>query len=319
MQFPVSKPLVVIVGPTGVGKTKTAIEITKKMEGEIISADSRLFYRGMDIGTAKPSKEERAFVIHHLIDVSDPDDIWSLGLFIKNAHACINTVLKKKHIPILVGGTGQYIRALIEEWSVPKQEPDFQLRNILEKWSHEIGANELRKKLAVIDPLAANEIDPQNVRRTIRALEVIFKSGIRFSDQRKKGLLRYDVKIIGLNLPRFELYQRIDNRIDAMLKNGLVEEVKTLLSKGFSPDLPSMSAIGYREVIKYLEGAISFNEVSVIMKKRTRQYVRRQANWFKQNDPAIHWFYLQADTVDKIVDFIRSNDGWTRNISDIRQ
>jgi len=308
----VTKPLVVIVGPTGVGKSKTSIEIAKKIEGEIISADSRLFYRGMDIGTAKPSQEERAQVTHYLIDVSDPDEIWSLGLFIKNAHTCINKILGKKHIPIVVGGTGQYIRALIENWSVPRQEPDFQLRDILEKWSEEISVHGLWKKLEIIDPFAANEIDPRNVRRTIRALEVIYKSGIRFSDQRKKGLIHYDVKIIGLNLPRPELYERIDNRIDEMLRKGLIGEVELLISKGYSPDLSSMSAIGYKEINRYLMGKISLDEVCALMKKRTRQYVRQQANWFNKNDPDIHWFNVLTDSVDRIVDFIRSEDGWIR-------
>ena len=314
MQYPVPKPLIVVVGPTAVGKTKIAIEIAKVFEGEIISADSRLFYRGMDIGTAKPSIEERNRVPHYLIDVANPDETWSLSLFQKNSRSCINNISEKKHLPILVGGTGQYIRAVIEDWCVPKQEPDFQLRNILEKWAVEIGVHDLHSKLAVIDPSAADEIDPRNVRRTIRALEVIFKSGVRFSYQRKKGVLRYDVKIIGLNLPRLELYQRIDNRIDKMLKKGLIEEVRLLLSKGYSPELPSMSAIGYREITLYLSGQISLDEAVMLMKRRTRQYVRRQANWFKRDDPTIHWFDLDNNSINEIIEFTLSKKGWMRSI-----
>jgi tRNA dimethylallyltransferase len=250
-------PLVVLVGPTAVGKTQTAIQLAERLNGEIISADSRLFYRGMDIGTAKPSPDDRARIPHHLIDIADPDQILSLAVFQKLAREVIDEIQSNGKLPFLVGGTGQYIRAVIKGWNPPHVEPDSTLRVILEKLSVEKGKYWLHAKLFTIDPVAAEKIDPRNVRRTIRAMEVIFSTGRLFSEQ--KGLVDSlnTLVEIGLRLPRKDLYQRVDARIEAMFKQGLMDEVRRLLSKGYSSELPTMSAIGYRECVEVLEGKMS--------------------------------------------------------------
>lgn len=298
--------LIAIVGPTAVGKTELSIMLAEKFSGEIISADSRLFYRGMDIGTAKAGLLERQRVRHHLIDVADPDEIWSLALFQRAAQAVIEDICSRGKLPFLVGGSGQYIRALLEEWRIPSQKPDTRLRVILEGWASEIGSDGLHARLAVLDPAAARAIDPRNLRRTIRALEVIFRTGRRFSAQRLQVDSPYRQLIIGLNRPRQELYQRIDQRIDAMLANGLVDEIKGLLQMGYNPEASALSAIGYNEIAAYLNGKLSLEEALVLMKRYTRQFVRRQANWFKESDPSIHWFQMGPGVIDQIETLIQN-------------
>jgi tRNA dimethylallyltransferase len=305
-----SNPLVVIIGPTAVGKTNVAIELAKRFDGEIISADSRLFYRGMDIGTAKPSVHERQGVLHHLIDIADVDEIWSLAAFQKAAIDKIEEVRQRQKLPFLVGGTGQYIQAVVEGWQIPAQQADHRFRAILEAWANEIGTLALFDKLKLIDPEAAAHIEYQNVRRTIRALEVIFLTGKKFSDQRNKLGSSYSVLEIGLIRPRSELYERIDRRIEEMIGNGLVDEVQGLLKKGFSPDLPSFSAIGYREIIANLQGEIPLSEAVVKIKRKTREFVRRQANWFKENDPQIHWLMMSDFVVDQAAALILEDTDW---------
>ena len=293
-QHPSKIPVTVIVGPTAVGKTAFAIELAKIANAEIVSADSRYFYRGMDIGTAKPTPEERQSIPHHLIDVADPDETWSLALFQQKAYDAIASIHERGKNVIVVGGTGQYIRALLQGWSPPTMEADLVMRAVLEDWANEIGPMEIHKKLAILDPIAAEKIDYRNVRRTIRALEVIFGSGQRFSEQRKVTESPYSFLILGLNRSRSSLYQRIDQRIDQMIRQGFIEEVAGLLEKGYSPTLPSMSAIGYREISAYLNHEITLDEAIRLIKQRTRNFVRRQANWFKTNDPQIHWFNLEG-------------------------
>ncbi len=301
-----NKPvLLVIVGPTAVGKTSASIELAERLDGEIVSADSRLFYRGMDIGTAKPTSEEMAGIPHHLIDVADPDEIWSLAVYQREAYREIDSILKRGKLPILVGGTGQYIRAIIEGWQVPPSAPDTQLRDSLNQWADEIGAKALHERLSVLDPKAAEIIDYRNLRRTVRALEVILKTGERFSDMRRKQECRYRPIIIGLTRPRDALYQRVDQRIDSMLAQGLVEEVQGLLDQGYSPELPTMSAIGYGEIIQFLQGKMNLIEAVELIKRNTRIFVRRQANWFKPDDPRITWFDMGNEVVDKMESFIR--------------
>jgi len=299
-----NKPLIVIVGPTAVGKTEIAIQLAEILEGEIVSADSRLFYRGMDIGTAKPTITERERVPHYLIDIIDPDQPWSLGDYKKAAHQAINAIHAKKKTPFLVGGTGQYVKAIIEEWSIPPIEPDYRMRKILEDWSEEIGAVGLHQKLALLDPESAQMIDYRNLRRTIRAIEVILKTGRKFSSQRKRVVSPYSPIIIGLNRPRPELYQRIDLRIDDMIKGRMIDEVERLLKQGYTADLPSFSAIGYREIAAVIQGQSTLDEAITLMRRYTRQYVRRQANCFKKTDPSIRWFDIGDNTVTEIKDYI---------------
>ncbi len=282
-------PVIFIVGPTASGKTDAAIRLAKRIDGEIVSADSRYLYRGMDIGTAKPDMEERQGVPHWLIDVADPDETWSLSLFQKAADEAIRDIHARRKQPILVGGTGQYFRAILEGWTVPESEPDYRLRTVLETWGNAIGAEELHRKLTRIDPEAAAKIDWQNMRRTVRALEVIFTTGQKFSAQRTTKEPLYDAVIFGMQRDRTELYRRIDLRVDLMIRNGLIEETAGLLAKGYAETLPSMSAIGYKEICDHLRGMTTLEEAAQLIKFRTHNYVRRQANWFKANDPAINW------------------------------
>jgi tRNA dimethylallyltransferase len=306
MQYPDgSNPLILIVGPTGVGKSEIALQLAECLEGEIVSADSRLFYRGMDIGTAKPSLEELKRIPHHLIDVTNPDETWSLALFQEKAREAISGIHARHHLPFLVGGTGQFIRAVTDGWQPPIQPPDFKLRIALERWAEEIGPVGLYQRMASLDPQAAAKIDPNNLRRTIRALEVIFTTGEKFSAQRTILASPYRLFQVGLSRPRPELYTRIDERIDKMLACGFLNEVRHLVSLGYSPDLPSLSAIGYRELIDYLFGRATLAEAVVLIKRRTHRYVRRQANWFKPGDPDIHWFEVRPTVENEIEILIR--------------
>jgi tRNA dimethylallyltransferase len=299
------KPLAVLLGPTAVGKTEIAIQLAERLQGEIVSADSRLFYRGMDIGTAKPSPTEMARVPHHLIDIVEPDQGLSLAVFQQLAYRAIAGIHQRGNLPILVGGTGQYVRAVVEGWQPPAISPDARLREALEAWARQIGPQGLHERLANLDPAAAERIDYRNLRRTVRALEVIFSTGRRFSEQRNRLPSPYQVLLLGLSRPRQALYQRIDARIRAMLVGGLIEEVRDLLEKGYAPDTPALSAIGYQEICAYLQGRFSLEEAERQMQRNTRIYVRRQANWFKTSDPQIHWFDVNEDTIAKMENLIR--------------
>jgi len=298
--------LILIVGPTAVGKTEIAIQVAEQINGEIVSADSRLFYRGMDIGTAKPTHEEKARVPHHLINIANPDEILSLAVFHQKAREVIADIHARGKLPFLVGGTGQYVRAVTEGWKPPEVKPNERLRVELEKEKDEKGKDFLYERLKSLDPDAAEKIDARNVRRTIRALEVILTTGKKFSEQRGQSESPYDLITIGLTRPRPELYARIDVRIESMFENGLLDEVEGLLAKGYSSDLPTMSAIGYRECVSVIEGQLSIEQAKVKMRRATRIFVRRQSNWFKESDPNIHWLYAgEKNVVDKIIAIIR--------------
>ena len=298
-------PLILIVGPTAVGKTEIAIQLAERLNGEIVSADSRLFYRGMDIGTAKPTREEQIHVPHHLVDIANPDEILSLAVFQQKAQQVIADIHTRRKIPFLVGGTGQYIRAVTEGWTPPEVVPNESLRDELGKMKEERGAEWLHDKLKGLDLVAAEKIDARNYRRTIRALEVILTTGKRFSDQRGQIESEYHLNTIGLTRPRAELYARVDQRIEAMFANGLLEEVRGLLQRGYSPSLPTMSAIGYRECIRVINGELNEEQAKVEIRRATRVFVRRQANWFKESDPNIEWFQVTDEVVTEIESFIR--------------
>ena len=302
--------VVIMVGPTAVGKTALAIQIAQAINAEIISADSRLLYRGMDIGTAKPTPDERSLVPHHFIDVTDIDKPWSLAQYLEEVKEVVNDIHAKGKLPMLVGGTGQYIRAFIEGWKIPAIPPDVGLREKIERWGKDIGTQNLYMKLKIIDPVAAQHIEPNNLRRIVRAFEVIFSTGILFSEEKRSEPIDFIYKIIGLTREREELYKRIDLRIEKMFKNGLVEEVQKILSGGFSQDAPALSAIGYKQVIQLINDEIDEQEAKRIMRRKTRQYVRTQANWFKPDDPRIRWFEINVGTADEIVDYVLSDEGW---------
>lgn len=299
-------PLIVIVGPTAVGKTEISIHLAGRLGGEIVSADSRLFYRGMDIGTAKPTPAERARIPHHLIDVADPDETCSLAVFQHLAADALADIQTRHKLPFLVGGTGQYIHAVTHGWVPPATKPDDRMRDILEELAKVQGNDWLHKRLALLDPAAARLIDPRNLRRTVRALEVILSSGHRFSDQRRQSESPYRLMTIGLIRPRPELYARVDDRIEAMFAAGLLDEVRSLLARGYSPDLPTMSAIGYRECAAVLRDEMSLEEAKVRMRRLTRDFVRRQANWFKVEDQEIQWFEAEEANTDQLERLIRA-------------
>ena len=301
-------PLILLVGPTAVGKTAIAIQLAHLLHGEIISADSRLFYRGMDIGTAKPTPLEQQLIPHHLIDIVNPDQTLSLAVFQQLARQAVAQVEERGKLPLLVGGTGQYVRAVTQRWKLPEVTPDARLRAELEKLKEQRGGTWLHERLQALDPPAAADIDPRNIRRTIRALEVILSSGRRFSEQRTHGESPYRLITVGLLRPRPELYGRIDARIEAMFAAGLVDEVRRLLGLGYGPDLPSMSAIGYRECVRIVRGEMTVEQAKAEMRRATRIYVRRQANWFKESDPLIRWFNAGDPEVDEaIAIFVRES------------
>jgi tRNA dimethylallyltransferase len=304
-------PLLVIVGPTAVGKTEFSIKLAEILDAEIISSDSRLLYKGMDIGTAKPTTEQRRRVNHHLIDLISPDNPWSLTLYTKEVSRVIDAIHYRKKLPILVGGTGQYVRAILEAWQPPALAPDLRLRSVLERIGNSIGRVKLYEILKMTDPAAAGKIEPNNLRRTIRALEVMLVTGQRFSELRRRTTCPYPYLVIGLIRPRKDLYARIDNRIDEMIEMGFIDEVRMLLHQGYSKELPAFSAIGYTQIADYLQGKSTLGNAVQQIKSLSRKFVRRQANWFKPNDPMIHWFQADdANLVDEVVSLLHDRNVW---------
>ncbi|MFN2123460.1 MAG: tRNA (adenosine(37)-N6)-dimethylallyltransferase MiaA [Candidatus Promineifilaceae bacterium] len=281
--------LLVIVGPTAVGKTDHSLSLAMDFDGEIVSADSRLFYEGMDIGTAKPSIAERTAVPHYLIDICKPDQTLTLGEYQRLAYRTIEEILDRGRLPILVGGTGQYVMAVVEGWGIPEIAPYPELRRQLER----LGPKELARWLNELDPLAAQRIDPRNMRRVVRALEVCLISGRPITDLQEKTPPPYNIHIIGLYRDRESLYQRIDRRVDAMIGGGLVEEVEALRDQGYRAYLPSMSGLGYRQILTYLRGEMSLSEAVDRIKFETHRFARQQDTWFRKDDPRITWFDLQ--------------------------
>ena len=280
-----------VVGPTAAGKSRLAVELAGALGGEIISADSRQVYRYMDIGTAKVSNRERGEVPHHLIDVVDPDEPFSLAQFRDLAQAAIRNVHTRGRVPIVVGGSGLYVRSLTDGLEVPAVPPDAEFRQQMFARAQAEGGDALHRELAAIDPAAAAGIDPRNVRRTIRALEVWRHTGERPSDvQRKAVPPPYRVIKIGLTLDRSRLYATIDQRVDRMVEAGLVEEVEALHNRGYGWELTSMSGIGYRQIGGFLRGACSLNEAVVQTKFATHRFARQQSAWFRSNDAGIRWF-----------------------------
>ena len=296
--IPISAPfsqLLVIVGPTAVGKTALSLQLAQDFGGEIISADSRQVYQGLDIGTAKATPEQQAFVPHHLLDIVNPDEILTLAEFQVRAYAAIGAIHQRQRLPVLVGGTGQWIQAVVEGWGVPRVPPDRDLRRVLETEAQTIGPEAFHARLAAVDPQAAQKLDPRNVRRVIRALEVYHKTGLPISQHQNKIAPPYRILQIGLTMPREKLYQRIDQRVDQMMEMGLLDEVKRLVEAGYSWDLPAMSGLGYRQMGQFLRGEVSLEEAVALIKKETRRFVRQQYNWFRLDDPRINWFEGEAD------------------------
>ncbi len=281
--------LVVIVGPTAVGKTSLSLRLADAVDAEIVSADSRQVYRGMDIGTAKASTEERQRVPHHLLDVVDPDETLGLAQFQMLAFGAIDDIVGRGKIPFLVGGTGQYVMAVVEGWKVPKVPPDRALRRELYRQADEDGPKALHDRLQSLDPEAARGIDARNVRRVVRALEVCLTTGQPISEQQRREAPPYRILILGLTMPRDLLYQRIDERVQHMMAAGLEREVRGLVQSGYGFDLPSMSGVGYGQFVPYLEGLATLEDVVRQIERDTRRFLRHQANWFRPGDSRIHW------------------------------
>jgi tRNA dimethylallyltransferase len=281
--------LVAVVGATATGKTALAIRLARELDGEIVNADSRQVYCGMDIGTAKPTAEERAAARHWLIDCVEPDEPFSLADYLDRAHAAIGDISSRGKLPIVAGGTGQYVWALLEGWRVPRVPPDHDLRASLEDIAATDGTGALAAVLAREDPVSASRIDPRNVRRVIRAIEVTRASGRAFSEwQEKDGPPAAEVRTIALTLNRDDLYRRIDDRVDAMLAAGLVDEVRTLRER-YGCGAPPMSGIGYRQVCDALEGRCSLEDAAARIKTETHRLARMQHAWFRRDDPLIVW------------------------------
>jgi tRNA dimethylallyltransferase len=278
---------IILLGPTAAGKTQLAIELAKELDGEIISADSMQVYRGMDIGTAKPTLEERQGIPHHLIDIRNPDEEWTVSDFVEKTKELRNQRTKKL---IVVGGTGLYLWSLLNGYSFPLAPTDKEIRNRLEKEP----LSTLYAQLSTVDPAAAKRIHANDKKRIVRALEVYALTGkpiseMQVSRQRTTDSEAQDYILVGINLPREELYQRINQRVEDMLGKGLIEEVQGLLAKGYAKSLPSMQALGYKEVINYLEGNWTKEKMVEELKKRTRHFARRQMTWFRRFKNA-RWF-----------------------------
>lgn len=279
--------VLILLGPTATGKSELAAKLAKELNGEIISADSMQVYRGMDIGTAKPSKEEQRLVPHHLIDVRDPGEAWTVSDFISQTNSLIGKILKRGKLPIIVGGTGLYLNAFLEGFSLPITAPNLKLRAALEK----LEPNELWKELNKVDPDAAKKISVNDKKRIIRALEVYETTGEPISKLQKRSPItdKYNVIMVGLNMERAKLYEKINERVDGMISAGLIGEVKKLLSEGVSKKLASMQALGYKELIDHLEGRKPLKETIELIKQKTRNFARRQMTWFRRFK-GVEWF-----------------------------
>jgi tRNA dimethylallyltransferase len=300
--------LVVILGPTAIGKTKLAVEVGESLtlvpsspSVEIVSADSRQFYRFMDIGTAKPTPEERARIPHHLVDIADPDETVGLAVFLHLARRAIASITDRERVPFVVGGTGQYIRALVQGWRVPDVPPDPALRAQLEAEDLEA----LWARLMALDPDAAEFVDRHNPRRVIRALEVCVKSGRPFSELRRRVPPPYRILQIGLTMEREALYARADARVDAMMQAGLLDEVRRLLAMGYGWDLPAMSGLGYAQFRPYFAGEATLDEVVARIKLDTHDFIRRQYTWFRRKDPQVHWLDATEDPQTEAERFVQ--------------
>ncbi|HET9492781.1 MAG TPA: tRNA (adenosine(37)-N6)-dimethylallyltransferase MiaA [Chloroflexia bacterium] len=290
MQVPVARPpLLAIVGPTAVGKSALAIVVCEAFGGEVVTADSRQVYRLMDIGTDKPSPADRARVPHHMIDLVYPDESYTLAMYQDGATAVISEVQARGRLPVVAGGTPLYVKAVLEGWSMPRVEPDPALRARLEAEAREHGARALHERLSRLDPVAAGRILPTNTRRIIRALEVIELTGRPISEQQTRVAPDYDILTIALECERPELYERIDRRVDSQIERGLVEEVRSLVERGFSLELPSISGLGYRQIGDYLRGRATLAEAVQRIKWDTHAFVRHQQNWFRRMSDAVRF------------------------------
>lgn len=267
--------VVAVVGPTGVGKSRLALSLAQLFGGEIINADSRQVYRYMDIGTAKPTPQDRALVPHHLLDLVDPDEPFSVALYQGLAYQAIEEIWGRGRLPLLVGGSGLYIWGVVEGWRFPPIPPNPQLRQQLEEELHRDGLPRLYARLQTLDPAAPQRVDPLNPRRVVRALEVAPPP--------------FPFLIIGLTAPHPYLYRLVDHRVDQMIEQGFVAEVAGLIDRGYPLSLPSMSGVGYRQIGLYLQGQLTLAQAVEQMRFHTHRLARKQYAWFHPADARIHW------------------------------
>lgn len=283
MRVEMNNRVIAVVGATASGKTSYAIELAKKINGEIISADSRLVYKGMDIGTAKPTIDEMQEIPHYMIDVVEPEYNYSVGLYVKEAKKHITDIISRGKVPIVVGGTGLYFRVLLENYDLPDVKPDYELRKKLSSYSYE----ELLEMLTKLDEKAANSVEKNDKKKLIRYIEIIKLAGKPLDLVRGVKEKEFNVEWVGLNFPREILYDRINKRVDLMIEQGLIDETKKLLQKhGRISNITD--TIGYREVLSYLDGELSLDEAKDKLKQNTRNYAKRQLTWFRKNEQ-INW------------------------------
>ena len=292
--------LVAIVGPTGVGKSQLALHLAQTFDGEIVSADSRQVYRHMNIGTAKPILRELSLVPHHLIDIINPNEDFSLAQYQQLAYQAIGDIQRRSKLALLVGGSGLYVWSVVEGWRIPQVPSDPEFRRSLERKAIAVGKDKLYQELTQVDPVAAQRIDPRNVRRIIRALEVCRSTETPFSQLQYKRAPLFGILIIGLTADRAELYRRIDLRVDEMIEQGLVAEVKKLVEMGYDFNLPAMSGIGYGQIGMFLRGELTLAAATQQIKFETHRFVRHQYTWFQLKDDRIHWFDIQRKVDSEI-------------------
>ena len=304
--------LIFIVGPTGVGKTDLAIDLAGRYAGEIIGADSRQVYRHMDIGTAKPTLQQRSQVPHHLLDILDPDENFDVATFLSMARSAAEDIRSRNRLPIVAGGTGQYIWALHGGWEVPQPPPDPKFRQAKTLEAEQKGAAVLHEELKAIDPQRASQIHPHNVRRVIRALEIHHATQRLPSEVAARSGGGSNALVIGLTMERRSLYERIDRRVDDMMSDGFLDEVKRLLEMGITAGTGPMSTLGYRELGLYLGGAMTLDEAVQRTKTQTHRLARRQYSWFKPTDPRVEWLDaaapdLRQQASDKVERYLEVN------------
>ncbi|AEY66200.1 tRNA (adenosine(37)-N6)-dimethylallyltransferase MiaA [Clostridium sp. BNL1100] len=304
--------VIVIVGPTASGKTNLSIELAKRMNGEIISADSMQIYKYMDIGTAKPTKEEMQGIKHYLIDEVLPNGDFNVVRFKELAEKYIDIILEKGKQPIVAGGTGLYTSSLINNINFSESESDWELRETLKKETEELGPEHLHKKLQEVDPDSAMNIHPNNIKRVIRALEVYYQTQkpISYHNEISRSIPpRYQFVLVGLNMDRQVLYERINKRVDIMIQNGLVDEVKRLVDLGYADSIISMQGIGYKEILEFLRNNITLEQAIENIKQGTRRYAKRQITWFKRIN-GIKWFNIDnsgnnINVINEIFEYVK--------------
>lgn len=298
-------PVLVIAGPTASGKTALSIELSKIYDGEVVSADSMQIYKKMDIGTAKPEKEEMCGVVHHMIDIIEPSETFSVADYVKKAHIEIEDIYKRGKLPVVAGGTGLYINSLIDDVDFSDEEKDTGLREELMQIFKDKGVEPLLERLKKCDPVSARRIHPNNIKRIIRAIEFFELTGKPLSCQNNKPEeSRYNPLILMINPDREYLYQRIDKRVDIMLEKGLIDEVKGLIKLGITKKDMSMQGIGYKEVIDYLRGFTTKDEMTRIIKRDSRRYAKRQLTWFRRDKRIIN---ISGDLLKEAAHYI---DEW---------